>query len=480
MRWPLQVFAACLAGIAAHAAAGDIPQANKPNIVFIIADQWRAQAFGFAGDPNVQTPNLDRFAREACNFDQAVSGLPVCSPARASILTGQRPLKHGVFLNDAPLAPATPSIADVLGAAGYDTGYIGKWHVDGHGRLTFIPRERRHGFDYWKTIECNHNYLNSTYYTGDETTPRKWEGYDAQAQSRDAGQYLRDHATAAKPFVLFLAWGPPHDPYMQVPPEMKDRYTGRSFKLRPNVPADAETKARNDLIGYYAHCTALDTYFGELMATLKDTGLAANTIVVFTSDHGNLLGSHDAWNKQQPYDESIRVPFLLRWPAGLGQEGRRLAAPINSEDVMPTLLGLAGTAVPASAEGIDYSGYLRGGADPSDGAALITCVAPFGQWIRAMGGKEYRGVRTARYTYVRDLQGPWLLFDNEKDPFQQTNVVNQPGYKADQDRLDAQLQRKLKANGDEFLPGADYVAKWGYHVDATGTIPWRPAPPPKK
>src|SRR5437867_397208 len=113
----------------------------KPNILFVVADQWRAPAFGFAGDPNAKTPAFDRLSRQSVCFVNAVSGLPVCSPTRASMLTGQRPLTHGVFLNDVPLAPEATTIAKVLKAAGYDTGCIGKWHVDGHGRSNFIPRE---------------------------------------------------------------------------------------------------------------------------------------------------------------------------------------------------------------------------------------------------------------------------------------------------------------------------------------------------
>ena len=120
---------------------------RPPNIVFVIADQWRFEAFGYAGNPDVKTPNLDRLQREGIHFVNAVSAMPVCSPTRASILTGQRPLTHGVFLNDVPLDPEAVTLAKVLRAAGYDTGYIGKWHVDGHGRSDFIPRERRQGFD---------------------------------------------------------------------------------------------------------------------------------------------------------------------------------------------------------------------------------------------------------------------------------------------------------------------------------------------
>ena len=140
---------------------------------------------------------------------------------------------------------------------------------------------------------------------------------------------------------------------------------------------------------------------------------------------------------------------------------------------MPTLLGLAKVAIPKSVEGLDYSGYMRGKPNPGDGAAIITCVSPFGEFERKTGGKEYRGIRTTRHTYVRDLSGPWLLFDNEADPYQQKNLVNNPAHAALQAKLDAHLKARLAKAGDQFLPGANYIAKWGYVVSERGTVPYK-------
>ncbi|PYJ59632.1 MAG: sulfatase, partial [Verrucomicrobia bacterium] len=326
---------------------------RKPNILVVLADQWRAQAFGFAGDPNVRTPNLDRLASESVRFINAVAGLPVCSPTRASLLTGQRPLTHGVFLNDVPLNPNAMTIARVLKSEGYDTGYIGKWHLNGDGRSTFIPRERRQGFDYWKVLECTHDYSNSFYYA-DAADKLKWPGYDAIAQTRDACDYLRRRARSEKPFLLFLAWGPPHDPYFSAPTKYLALYDPAKPALRPNVPDKLQGEVRKILAGYYAHCTALDDCLGELLQTLRDTGAADNTILLFSADHGDMLGSQGMFKKQKPFDESIRVPMLVRWPGGLGLKPRSLDPPINSEDVMPTLLGLCGVPIPKSVEGLDY------------------------------------------------------------------------------------------------------------------------------
>ncbi len=444
---------------------------DKPNILFVIADQWRAQALGYAGDPNVQTPHLDSLQHESIDCFKAVSGVPVCCPARASLLTGQRPLTHGVFLNDVPLNPEAVTLAKVLKEAGYDTGCIGKWHLNGDGRSAFIPRDRRQGFDYWKALECTHNY-NQSYYYADGPEKLEWKGYDAAAQTQNAEQYLRDHSKSEKPFFLYLSWGPPHDPYQTAPEQYKAKYQADNIKLRPNVPAEGSKKAQVAQTGYYAHCTALDDCMGDLLKTLRETGLADNTIVVFTADHGDLLGSHGAYNKQQPYDESIRVPLLLRWPKGFGSSARSLDARINSEDFMPTLLGLCGVPIPKSVEGLDYSTYLHGGDSPSDGATLISSPAPFGQWDRKKGGQEYRGIRNARYTYVRNLNGPWLLFDDQEDPYQMNNLVNKPESAKLQMELEATLTRKLKESGDAFLPADAYIQKWSYKVDATGTAPY--------
>ena len=218
------------------AAAANAPAA-QPNIVYLLADQWRASATGYAGDPNVQTPNLDRLAKESLNFRNAVSVCPVCTPYRAALMTGRYPTSTGMFLNDAHLPDSELCLAEVLQAAGYATAYIGKWHLDGHGRSSYIPPERRQGWDYWKAAECDHNYNHSHYYTGHSDEKRFWEGYDAFAQTKDAQQYLRDHARGGQPFVLLVSYGVPHFPHATAPEEYKALYPPEKIKLPPNVPA---------------------------------------------------------------------------------------------------------------------------------------------------------------------------------------------------------------------------------------------------
>jgi arylsulfatase A-like enzyme len=363
-------------------------------------------------------------------------------------------------------------LAEVFKAHSYDTAYIGKWHLDGPYRSNYIPPERHKGFDYWKVLGCTHDYNNSYYYVDDDDTHHTWEGYDAIAQTRDAQQHIRNH-NGENPFLLVLSWGPPHAPYETAPEKYRQMYNPSTIQLRPNVPDWIAQDAREWIAGYYAHCTALDDCLGNLRQTLKETGLEENTIFIFTSDHGDMLGSQGMDKKQKPWDESIRIPFLLHYPALFGKEGRQLGAPFDMPDVMHTLLGLCDLPIPNTVEGVDFSHYLQhGGDDPSGGAALLACYYPYSQWSVAKGGRDYRGVRTNRYTYVRTHQGPWLLYDNETDPYQLNNLVNQPDYANIQQQLETQLQQKLDHLGDEFSPGLDYVQQWGYPLDENGEIPY--------
>lgn len=469
------------AGLAAVGGCNGFPKVGKrPNVVFVLTDQWRASAVGCAGNPDIQTPNLDRLAAESFNFKNAVSCCPVCSPARASLITGQYPLSHGVFVNDVCLQHRVPSVADCFNDVGYRTGWIGKWHLDGHGRSSYIPPERRQGFQYWKALECTHNYQHSTYYDNNDPEIKEWAGYDVFEQTDDAVRFIQQSSDA--PFLLFVSWGPPHSPYLTAPEKFRKLYASEELSVRSNVPRREdeivprtkwEEKAESVmetpallLSGYYAHCTAMDQCIGQLRDAVQQAGLEEDTIFVFTSDHGDMLGSHGQWNKQQPYDESVCVPFLLKVP---GRRGGEVTQPLNTPDIFPTLCELCGVLAPESVQGKSVASVLNG-ASEEDSAALIANYHPFGQWGIQRGGKEWRGVRTSQYTYVKDLNGPWLLFDNRADSYQMNNLIDQADSKELQAEMELLLQRKLDETGDSFEPGMNYVHRWSYDVDESGTV----------
>ncbi|MDX1683457.1 MAG: sulfatase-like hydrolase/transferase, partial [Phycisphaeraceae bacterium] len=264
-----------------------MPTPSRPHVIFLFADQWRGQDLGFAGNDQVITPHMDRLAAESRTFENAVSGCPVCTPYRGTLMTGQYPVRHGLFVNDVCLSDDATSIAEAFTDGGYQTAYIGKWHIDGHGRSSYIPPERRQGFDgYWKVLECTHDYNDSQYYEGDSDEPKTWDDYDAIAQTRDLIDWINDYDDAA-PFFSVLSWGPPHAPYRTAPERYQQMYDPAEIKLRDNVPESIADRARKDIAGYYAHITALDDCVGELLACLEEKGIADNTILVLTSDHGD-------------------------------------------------------------------------------------------------------------------------------------------------------------------------------------------------
>ncbi|MDR3262436.1 MAG: sulfatase [Tannerella sp.] len=443
---------------------------KQPNVIYVFADQWRAQDAGFAGNKEVYTPHIDQLAAESLRFKFAISCMPVSTPYRGSFLTGQYAQTNGLFLNDVTLNPQANTIGKSYRAGGYNTAYIGKWHVNGNGRSRYIPKSHRQGFDYFKVLECTHTYNRSKYYDNNDEQVKIWDDYDVFAQTKDAEEYIRQHAGDERPFMLVLSWGPPHNPYDSAPEEYRNLYKDKEITLRPNVTDDCKEQAVKNIKGYYAHISAIDKCVGDLQKTIKDADMEENTIFVLTSDHGDMLGSQGQQRKQRPYDESIRVPFLLKYPKAFGKKGKTVETILNTPDIMPTLLSMSRLPVPDAVEGKNLYPVLCGKQEDFSEAALIECITPFGEWQRRNGGKEYRGVRTRRYTYVKDLTGPWLLYDNETDPYQMNNLIGNPGYADLQADLDALLMRILLENKDKFLPGEEYIKQWGYTVNKWGTV----------
>lgn len=459
-----------LRGSASMVAASMIPSplraaqgsGKRPNVLLVIADEWRAQAFGYRGDENAPTSAFDQFAQQSVDFTRAVSGAPVCCPARASLMTGQYPLTHRVYLNDVPLKPKGTTLGEAFAGAGYFTGYIGKWHLhgspEGHyeRRLQYVPPEDRFGFEYWKAAECDHNYTHSTYYEGYDRTRQYWPGYDAIAQTEDAQAFITAHARQVDPYFLVLSYGPPHFPYL-APPAYQARWDHHDIQLRPNVPAGVREAAINELRGYYAAIDILNDCFGRLMQTLESTGTADDTIVVFQSDHGEMAYSQGLKYKDVPFDESIRIPFLMRYPRKFGRQGRKCDAALTVPDIMPTLLSTAGIPIPSGVEGVDWSCAVEGKMPANAPQSSFLNMAVSSGSMRSDGFAAFRGVRTERYTYVRSIKGPWLLYDNEKDPYQMKNLVSAPGARATLAELEEELTGWLRKRRDSFLPGIRYL-----------------------
>jgi arylsulfatase A-like enzyme len=434
------------------------------NILFVFSDQHRWCDLGCSGNGKVISPNLDRFAADGLRFSRCISNSPVCVPARGSLLTGLYPLKHGAITNDLPVRTDIESVADVLKQGGYHTGYIGKWHLGGIPRDQAILPERRLGFQEWKVCNCDHNYLHSYYY--DEVNARhEISGYDAEEYTSLAVDFIRRNAE--RPWGLWLSWGPPHDPYFDVPQKYLDLYDGKEIALRDNVPEQivnrldqpcwTREETREKLKGYYAHITALDEQFGRLLAALEATGQLDNTLIVYTSDHGDQLGSQGWSNKQFPYEESIRVPLIARLP---GTVRRGVCDElIGLTDLPVSLLSLLGRPL-AAPDGRDLQALFREEGTCGQEACYIFDLVPCHQSMDR-GTDAWRGVRTARYTYACHADGtPWILYDNEADPFQQNNRIDDSALAPLCHRLHAQTELFAKQH-DALLPWKKLLGRFG-------------------
>lgn len=435
---------------------------KKPNVIFILTDQWRSSAFGYAGNDVVKTPQLDQFAQSSINFTNAVSVTPVCTPYRASLLTGRYPTTTGMFLNDLYLPDEELTMAEIFKQANYKTAYLGKWHLDGHGRKDNVMPERRQGFDYWKASECDHNYPKEHYYDNDDPNIKYWEGYSTYAISKEAQQYMEKNAEGENPFLLFVSIATPHFPHRTAPKEFMEMYSQDKLKLQANVTDSMRNWALKELQGYYAHCTATDKAIGEIIDKTKELGIYDNSIIVFTSDHGEMMGAHGyrPYMKHQAYAESSEIPFLISYPKMGENKGKVAEAPITTPDILPSLLSLCDIEIPDCIEGYDLSEIIKMPEKDKDRVALFMNPCPFDI---AFNDDEYRAIKTARYTYVKTPDGPSMLFDNENDPLQMNNLVGDSDYAEIQEELDKQLMDELGRIGEtEVRPREYFLKKFGF------------------
>jgi arylsulfatase A-like enzyme len=450
-------------------------QAKKPNVIYILTDQWRSTALGYEGNNIVKTPYIDKFSEEAVNFKNTVSVCPVCTPHRASLLTGKYPTSTGMFLNDLYLPSEELCMAEIFKDAGYQTAYYGKWHLDGHGRRINVEPERRQGFDYWKVLECSHDYNKMPYYENQDPEMKIWEKYSPFAIAEDAEKYLEKVSKEEDPFLLFISLATPHFPHNTALQEYKDMYPQSELELRANVDEDKFPNVREELQGYYAHCTATDKAIGDIIQKIKDLGLYDNSVIIFTSDHGEMMASHGIRpkEKQFAFDESVKVPFLIRYPNIGNSAGKQTFTPLNTPDILPSMLSLANIDIPDCIEGEDISSVIKNPTKQKDRAVLFMSVCPFAGTLY----DEYRGVKTKQHTFVKSPDKALMLFDNITDPFQLNNLVGKPEYKKLQNRMNKILDRKLKEIGDEdFKHKQYYVDKFNLNVKKGYTIPYPGTP----
>ncbi|GAA4958968.1 arylsulfatase A-like enzyme [Nonomuraea thailandensis] len=440
---------------------------TAPNLVVLLADQWRGQDQGWLGGAGlpgfqvrpprgartsqVRTPHLDRLAAGGAAVAGGLAGSPVCGPSRASLLTGRLPHQHGVVANDLPLSPELDTLATALSAAGYRTGWIGKWHLAGLPRDKWVPPAARPGIGYYAGVDCSHQHVDGHYYIGQGSRDRiTFTGYEPRAQTGLALDFLAE--TDGGPFFLTISYNPPHDPYDSVPAHLRTGYPAERMTVPPNTPDSPAQRELQRL--YWSAITAVDTEIGRVVAGLERLGLREDTIVVVTSDHGDLLGAHGLRAKQSPYAEAVRVPMVINGP---GVPAYRPDGLLGLTDLAPTLLGLLGLP-PIGTYGRDLSDRLRSRRALREELLIGNWVSFDNGYDQGIG--EWRGFVTGELTYARRADGrPWLLFDDRADPWQLHDLAADPASAGRVAEADARLTGLLAEAGDAFLPAERLLAE---------------------
>ena len=454
---------------------------NHPNLIYVFADQLRYQSCGYAGDNKALTPNIDHLATKGVNFYNAVSGSPMCAPYRASLFTGKYVSSTGMAINELRMNPNHDCFGHVLHRNGYQTSYIGKWHLWANqlgkhhdSQNSYIPPgPYRLGFDgEWSAYNFHHTYFD-TYYHTDSPEKITIQGYEPDGQTDLAIEYLERASKEADPFALFLSIGTPHDPWNEnnVPPEYYDMFRDVEFSLPPNyrdendpygdswaMMSDTErTKIPEWMQVYYAMTTNLDWNIGRLVNAVENLGLNDDTIFVFTSDHGEMFGSQGRKAKNIFYEESVRIPFLIRWDNQISN-GLTTDVCLNTPDIMPTLLSMMDLPIPEDVEGTDMSPAAFNQSFDEPAAAFMQGMGCTAKWE---DGHEWRALRTKQHTYaVHRPDGCEKLFDNLSDPYQTINLIGKPHAASIRDELHEMLKQRMESLNDTFEACTWYRDNW--------------------
>lgn len=473
--------------------------AEKPNLVIVHTDEHhfktlgcyrslmpKEQAFVWGEGVAVETPHIDSLAKAGLLCDRFYTASPVCTPSRASFFSGRYPQNTGAFTNDEPLRDDVVTFAEVLRKNGYKTGYAGKWHLDGGSKPGWSPA-RHFGF------EDNTTMFNRGHWKKLQDTPKGPEvgaknakgqpGYalDNADEKSFTTDFLSDKAVAfirknkEHPFCFVVSLPDPHGPNSVRKP-YSEMFSALKFQKpqyavatpgAPNPfdvpPAQAKMEKMD---AYFGMVKCIDDNVGKIIAALKAAGVYENTIIVFTSDHGDMCGEHGAVNKGIPLEGSAKIPFVLSWPAKLPQ-GKVIREALNTTDFKPTVLSLMGMPSDAKDEGRDASALFRSGVAPEGWKDVTFSRHAGGRWLMAV---------TQRYKFIVTDETP-CLYDLQKDPLETTNLALQPQHRdtvrAMAKELAGYIERAKEPHGE--LPELRSVLNWALNEKAAFVAPAQPS-----
>ena len=447
----------------------DKGKGQQPNLLIVLSDQHSYDMLGAYGNEQILTPNLDKLASDGLRLTNAFSNQPVCTPFRGMVMSGMHPLKNGAFINDAPLLPnKSKLLGQILKEQGYQTAYIGKWHLLGGDRDRPIPKgELRYGFDTVLTNNCHVDFRPGHAFFWNENDEKEyfneWEVY---GQTKQALNYL-DNIDKGKPFALIVSWHPPHDwgkfkgedgqmhYRYDTMDELMALYNRDSINLRPGLETTPDRKRMYH--GYIAMVSGVDIAFGMLMDKLKDIGVDDNTLVAFSADHGDMLESHNAiLPKQYPHDYSSRIPFILKYPTKI-KKGGTSDELFGALDIMPTLLGFLDIDSDQVYDGKDLSKTLVSNEGETQDFVPL--------WVYKRGvaqNNNWRGVVTKDYTFAMgkgedSIALTNVLYDRKKDPYQFHNLFNNPDYAEVRDNLKKLTYQWMDKYNDLFYGVEDFM-----------------------
>jgi choline-sulfatase len=421
---------------------------KKPNIILIMSDQHTPSVLGCYGNEVVKTPNLDQFAANGVLFENAYCNNPVCVPSRMSMLTGLHSHDINVWCNADALPPQVATWPLVLQTAGYETVISGRNHLLWGNRMGgFSSRlcgDESTSIPYIKDGRtqlggCGPQGIDSCLGSNDDSGYAKHD----ETANLHAIEYLKNHRDDDSPFALFIGYYQPHAPFV-AKSEYYDMYRDSDLTfdiehlheaylpLLHTLQLDREidpVKLSTAIKAYYGMVSHIDSLFGEILTTLEECGLAENSIVIYTSDHGEMLGQHRLWHKMCFYEDSVRVPFIVHHPQGFSK-GQRVSANISLLDLFPTFLDWAGIDASLPLAGDSLQPLMEEGIPLRDRPVIAESIG-------VERGHPGRMVKYGNLKLIHYYQRPPMLFDLENDPHEQLDVSEDPGYA---DSLNSMLQ----------------------------------------
>jgi arylsulfatase A-like enzyme len=442
------------------AASAEAPK--RPNILYVFSDQHRACSM--PGEPHspVVAPTLDKFRHDNVEMQNCISNYPLCTPFRGIFMSGRWPQQTGMMGNGPKLKPTEYGLGQAFKDSGYHTGYVGKWHINGDENH-FIPAgPLRFGFEDWHAWGQTNDHYHAP--TWDQKTGAKEmsNGWGPTLMTNQALTFLDGQKGAEKPWMLVVSWNPPHPPFNPPADDASPYPADSKLELRPNVrfkqsdgtmppwaPLKSPETLREAERGYYGGITGVDKEFARILKALEDNGQADNTIVVYSSDHGEMMGAQCRMSKIVPWEESCHVPFFVRIP-GAKRGQAKVKELFSAIDIYPTLCGLAGIAVPKSCAGRDFSPMMRGDGHVEPYKGVMLMCESGGASVEENDVHTYRGVRTDTHTYAVSKDGRWCLYDNVADPYQMKNLVADESQKDLIHKLNGMIVEWQKTVGDTF------------------------------